>query len=145
MSQYIFDNAAPQTAQRFSSLETLYDPATIRRFEALEVGEGWNCLEVGGGSGSIAAWLARKVGPTGHVLVTDIDPRYLEPVAALGYSQLEIQRHDISSDPLPEGAYDLVHVRLVLVHVPTREQALAKMLVALKPGGCLVVEISTPR
>ncbi len=140
MSQYIFDNAAPQTALRFSSLETLYDPATIGRFEVLGVSEGWNCLEVGGGSGSIAAWLARKVGPTGRVLVTDIDPRYLEPVATLGYSQLEIQRHDISGDPLSEGTYDLVHARLVLVHVPTRVQALAKMVAALKPGGCLVVE-----
>lgn len=55
MSQYIFDNAAPQATQRFNSLEMLFDPVTIRRLEALEIGEGWNCLEVGGGSGSIAA------------------------------------------------------------------------------------------
>jgi len=140
VSQYIFDNAAPQAAQRFNSLEMLFDPATIHRLEALEVGEGWNCLEVGGGSGSVAAWLAGRVGPSGRVLVTDTDPRHLAPVAALEFTQLEIQRHDISSDALPEGAYDLVHARLVLVHVPARLQTLAKMTAALKPGGWLVIE-----
>jgi ubiquinone/menaquinone biosynthesis C-methylase UbiE len=140
VNQYIFDNAAPQAAQRFTSLEVLYDPSTIRHFEAVGIGEGWHCLEVGGGSGSIAAWLAGRVSPTGHVLVTDIDPRHLTSVASLGYPQLEIQRHDIGSDPLPKEAYDLIHARLVLVHVPAREPALTKMAAALKPGGWLVVE-----
>jgi ubiquinone/menaquinone biosynthesis C-methylase UbiE len=140
MSQYLFDNAAPQSARRFCSLETLYDPGTIHYLEALGIGVGWQCLEVGGGSGSIAVWLAQRVGATGQVLVTDIDPRPLAAVAALGYPQLTVLRHDIGGDPLPEGAYDLVHERLVLIHVPTREQALTKLVAALKPGGWLVVE-----
>ena len=28
---------------------------------------------------------------------------------------LEVLRHDVTRDPLPEGAFDLVHVRLALV------------------------------
>ena len=83
MSSYIFDNAAEEpTTQRFASLEALYDPRTIRFLEATGVGPGWRCLEVGGGSGSIAAWLADRVGGAGHVLVTDIDPRFLAGLAA---------------------------------------------------------------
>lgn len=144
MDHYIFDNAAPQATQRFISLEGLYDPATIRYLEACGVGAGWRCLEVGGGGGSIAAWLAQRVGPTGHVLVTDIDPRHLTVIAALEYPQLTVQQHDIATDSLPEQAYDLIHARLVLVHVPTHEQALAKLVTALKPGGWLVIEDFDP-
>ncbi|WP_433984037.1 methyltransferase domain-containing protein [Tunturiibacter empetritectus] len=81
--------------------------------------------------------LAARVGPAGHVLVTDIDPRFLESLQALN---LEVRRHDIATDPLPEAAFDLVHSRLVLLHLPEREKALARMVAALKPGGWLVDE-----
>ncbi len=144
MSRYIFDNAAQQTARRFGSLETLYDPRTIRFLEATGVGEGWHCLEVGGGSGSIARWLSDRVGPTGRVLVTDIDTRHLDALAELGRPNLELQRHDIGVDPLPENTFDLIHERLVLIHVPGRRQALGRLVAALKPGGWLVVEDFDP-
>jgi trans-aconitate methyltransferase len=36
--------------------------------------------------------------------------------------------------------FDLVHARLVLVHVPDRARALATMVAALRPGGWLLVE-----
>lgn len=140
MSQYIFDNAARQTNQRFSSLETLYDPWTISHLEATGVGPGWQCWEVGGGGGSIAAWLAQRCNSGGYVLVTDIDERYLVESAALSQSTIEIKRHDIVADPLPARSFDLIHERLVLFHVPAREQALERMVAALKPGGWIVIE-----
>ena len=58
---------------------------------------GWRCLEVGGGSGSIANWLADRVGDTGSVVVTDIDPRFLNRSPR---RNVEVRRHDISTDPL---------------------------------------------
>jgi ubiquinone/menaquinone biosynthesis C-methylase UbiE len=141
LSQYIFDNAAQlQANQRFSSLETLYDPWTISHLERTGVGPGWHCWEVGAGGGSIAAWLAQRCGPSGYVLVTDIDERFLVESAALHQPMIEIQRHDIVADPLPARSFDLIHVRLVLFHVPAREQALARMVAALKPGGWIVIE-----
>jgi SAM-dependent methyltransferase len=140
MSTYIFDNAGEPTGQRFNSLETLYDSWTIRHLQTTGIGAGWQCWEVGGGGGSIAAWLAERCGPTGHVLVTDLDPRFLVESAALAQPQIAIQRHDIGSDPMPAQRFDLVHARLVLIHVPARELALERMITALKPGGWLVVE-----
>jgi ubiquinone/menaquinone biosynthesis C-methylase UbiE len=140
MSNYIFDNAAPQASQRFASLETLYDPWTIRHLEATGIGSGWQCWEIGAGGGSIARWLGEHCGPTGHVLVTDIDPRFLVELAPLDHAPLSIQRHDIGSDPLPTEPFDLIHARLVLIHVPAREQALERLMTALKPGGWLVIE-----
>jgi SAM-dependent methyltransferase len=140
MSQYLFDNAAPQAAQRFESLRSLYDPITTCHLETVGVREGWRCLEVGGGGGSIAAWLARRVGERGHVLVTDIDPRYLAPLEAPGLPSLTIQRHDVERDSLPTAAFDLIHARLVLSLLPTAEEALRKLVRALAPGGWLLIE-----
>lgn len=145
MSGYIFDNAAEQpTSQRFASLEALYDPRTIRFLLATGIGPDWRCLEVGGGSGSIAVWLADRVGDTGHVLVTDIDTRFLAALAMTGRPNVEILRHDVGTDPLPEDAFDLIHARLVLIHVPTAPAALTRLAAALRPGGWLVVEDFDP-
>src|SRR5882724_8873761 len=114
-STYLLDNAAPETPARFDALSAMYDPSTIQHLVNCGVGPGWHCLEVGGGSGSIASWMAARVGPTGHVLVTDLDPRFLEKLEA---SNLEVRRHNIVSDPLPEATFDLIHARLVLIHLP---------------------------
>jgi SAM-dependent methyltransferase len=71
------------------------------------------------------------------VLVTDIDTRFLQTVKR---PNVEIRRHNIVTDALPEGVFDLVHSRLVLLHLPERDQALRRMIAALKPGGWLVDE-----
>jgi SAM-dependent methyltransferase len=136
-SVYALDNTAREASARFDALGAMYDPGTIRHLEQVGVTTGWRCLEVGGGGGSIAAWLAVRVSPAGHVLVTDINPRFLESLEA---PNLEVRRHDIVNDPLPEAAFDLVHSRLVLLHLPEREKALARMIASLKPGGWLVDE-----
>jgi ubiquinone/menaquinone biosynthesis C-methylase UbiE len=142
MTEYIFDNAAPQVARRFDALAALYDPMTARHLKVLGVTDGWHCLEVGGGSGSVAAWLARRVGPTGRVVVTDIDPRHMDALQEPGLANVEVRRHDITADPLEDEAFDLVHARLVLSHLPAlaRREALGRMVAALRPGGWLVVE-----
>ena len=109
MSTYVLDNASEQTGQRFASLEACFDPVTIRQPREMGVNPGWMCLEVGGGGGSIARWLGEKVGADGHVVVTDINPRWLDIQAA----NVELRRHDIVSDELPEHAFDLIHVHHV--------------------------------
>jgi hypothetical protein len=43
MSNSIFENAALQAGQRFTNLEMLYDPWTIRHLEATGIGAGWQC------------------------------------------------------------------------------------------------------
>lgn len=93
MTRYVLDNASEQTGQRFTSLETCFDPVSIGQLEQIGVAEGWSCLEVGGGGGSIARWLSRRVGPSGNVLVTDINPRWLDA----GSSNIELRRHDITA------------------------------------------------
>jgi 2-polyprenyl-3-methyl-5-hydroxy-6-metoxy-1,4-benzoquinol methylase len=137
VSAYLLDNAGKEAPARFDALSAAYDHHTIRHLLNRGVTEGWHCLEVGGGGGSISLWLADRVGPNGHVVATDIDPRFLEPLKA---KNLEVQRHNIATDSLPQSAFDLIHARLVLIHVPEREQVLARLVAALKPGGWLIEE-----
>ena len=73
--EYALDNSAVEAVERFSALHELFDAGTIRHIEERGITRGWHCLEVGGGGGSIAAWLSRRVGPTGRVVVTDINTR----------------------------------------------------------------------
>jgi SAM-dependent methyltransferase len=136
-SGYALDNAAAEAGERLAALSELFDAGTIRHIKERGITSGWHCLEVGGGGGSIAWWLSLRVGPSGRVLVTDIDTRFLDRLKA---SNLEIRRHNIVTDPLPEGAFDLVHARLVLMHLPERDAVLASLTKALKPGGWLVDE-----
>ncbi len=131
------DNASPQTGIRFSALAQIFDPGTVRHLTELGVREGWRCLEIGGGAGSIANWLCESVGPDGQVLATDIDTRFLE---RLQNGNLEVRRHNITSDPLPQSMFDLVHTRLVLVHLLEREAVLERLMAALKPGGWILAE-----
>ena len=136
-SDYMLANKGKEAPIRFAALAAIYDPQTIRHLETLGVARGWRCLEVGAGSGTIAKWLADRVGPTGHVLVTDVDTRFLEPLRG---PSLDVRAHDIRSDPLPDAEFDLIHTRLVLMHVRERDTALARMVSSLKVGGWLLVE-----
>jgi SAM-dependent methyltransferase len=90
-----------------------------------------------GGGGSIAEWLSRQVGPTGYFLSTDINTRFLD---ALRAPNLEVRCHDIAADEPPAEAFDLVHTRAVLMHLPQPAKALHHMVASLKPGGWLLAE-----
>ncbi|WP_218003922.1 methyltransferase domain-containing protein [Nocardia pneumoniae] len=79
---------------------------------------------------------------TGRVLATDIDTAWASEAAR---GVVEVLRHDVGRDEPPEsGGFDLVHARLVLVHVTDREQALRAMVASLRPGGWLLVEDADP-
>jgi SAM-dependent methyltransferase len=85
----------------------------------------------------VARWLAERVGPGGRVLATDLDLRFVEDG---GHRNLDFRRHDILTDPLEEGTFDLVHERALLVHLPERKRALERMVAAVRPGGWVVAE-----
>lgn len=134
---YVFDNNGRHAEARYRALSELYDARTIQHIKTLGIEEGWSCLEVGGGGGSIASWLCSQVGDNGRVLATEIDPGFLR---TLPFSNLEVRRHDIQSDVLPKQEFDLAHTRLVLMHLPEREAALKKLIASVKPGGWLLIE-----
>jgi len=139
---YLLDNAAAAAGARFTAFGALFDPSTFRHMAALGLDPGWRCWEVGAGGSSVVRFLADQVGPEGYVLATDIDVSWAE--AAASGPPVEVRRHDVAADPGPEGEFDLVHARLVLVHVTDRRAAFDAMVAALRPGGWLFIEDADP-
>jgi ubiquinone/menaquinone biosynthesis C-methylase UbiE len=136
-SRYLLDNSDSIAEHRMKALARLYDSASQRALTTAGIAPGWHCLEIGGGGGGIARWMAERVGVLGSVLCTDLDPRHIAPSEL---PNLHVVRHDAVHDELPEGKFDLAHARLVLVHIPERAAVLEKMVAALKPGGWLLIE-----
>jgi SAM-dependent methyltransferase len=134
---YLLDNAQEQAAQRMRVLPRLFDAPTQRALSAAGIAPGWDCLEVGGGGGTVARWMAERVAPGGTVLCTDLDPRL---IGGATQPNLRIVRHDIVRDAMPDARFDLIHARLVLMHIPERAAVLERLVNALKPNGWLVIE-----
>jgi len=126
----------------YATLAALLDATTFAHLERLGIAEGWQCWEVGAGATSVPTWLAQRVGPSGYVLATDIDPSFLQ---STGSPPFEVRRHDILLDPAPTQTFDLVHARLLLEHLPDPDVALARMANALRPGGWLLIESADPQ
>ncbi|MFB6394184.1 class I SAM-dependent methyltransferase [Polymorphospora lycopeni] len=131
---YAYDNDHPAAPNQLASLAALLDDVTIGRLAHLDL-RGRRCLEIGAGGSAVPAWLAEEVGPGGHVFATDIRPAFIPR-----HPRLTALAHDIATDPVPKPPYDLIHARLVLMHLPQRERILARLADALTPGGVLCVE-----
>ncbi|MDR7300824.1 class I SAM-dependent methyltransferase [Haloactinomyces albus] len=137
MGNYVFESDDTLTRRHLGALEGAFDAVSIRRLDESGVRAGWKCLDAGAGSGSIARWLADRVGSSGEVVATDTDLRLLEGVQG---GNIRVLEHDLTRDPLPEAEYDLVHARLLLILLTERDRVLDRLIGALKPGGVLVLE-----
>jgi len=138
MTEYVLPRRGAEEleARRLELVAQYHDPFTLRALDAIGVAEGWRCLDIGAGAGAVTRLLAERVGATGRVLATDLDTRLLEPLAD---DRIEIRRHDLLADPLREGDFDLAHARLVLLHLPSRIEALRRLAAAVRPGGWVAI------
>jgi SAM-dependent methyltransferase len=136
-AHYAFPHAGADESRRLDLLAERLDPVTKRRIGRLGLAPDVRCLEIGGGRGSIARWLCEHVASQGQVTVTDLDTGFLSELAL---PNLTVLRHDVRTDDFPQGSFDLVHVRAVLMHIPDRMAALRRMASWLAPGGWLVAE-----
>jgi ubiquinone/menaquinone biosynthesis C-methylase UbiE len=134
--EYVLSKDFAGEHERLQLLEAHVDPLSIAAIEAAGIGPGSRCLEVGAGAGSIARWLAQRVGDGSLVCAIDIDTRLLTPLADEG---ITVMRHDLLVDDFPARSFDLVHARAVLEHIPAREDALDRIVEWLAPDGALVL------
>src|SRR5437764_9065370 len=136
MSTIILADRAERTAERLESIEAHLDAITIRQLEAVGVLPGWSCLELGRGSGSTARWLAGHVGPSGRVVVTDVDASGL----ADEHPNVEVKPRALAACAFGPGAFALTRERLVLPAHGRRYRSLYEMIDALEPGGWVLLE-----
>ena len=125
-------------------------PATERMLDLAGVTTGSRVLDVAAGAGEQTLRAARRAGPSGHVLTTDISPAILEYAARdardAGLANVATRELDGESvEQLPPGSFDSVISRVGLIYFPDRQKALAGMRHVLKPGGRVgVIVYSTP-
>lgn len=143
--------AAAEAWDRWSPLLARWlGPATDAMLDAAGVVPGARVLDIAAGAGEQTLLVARRAGPTGHVLATDISPtilRYAKAaadragLANVDTRELDGERHDL----LPAASFDAAVSRVGLIYFPDQQRALAGIRHALRPGGRFAAVVySTP-
>jgi SAM-dependent methyltransferase len=111
--------------------------------DALGIQPGQTVADVGAGAGYISLRLARRVGPKGKVLATDLQTQMLQLLIAnaraAGVKNIKPIRCTASDPKLPAGEVDLVLMVDVYHECSNPEATLKGVRRALKPGGRLVL------
>lgn len=110
--------------------------------EATGVRRGMHVLDLAGGTGDLARLFAECVGPTGSVLLTDINGAMLaagrDKLLDRGLAVPAVQC-DAEKLPFRDRSFDCVSIAFGLRNVTHKEQALAEMARVLRPGGVAAV------
>jgi SAM-dependent methyltransferase len=122
------------------TLEEWLGQATETMLDMAEVGPGSRVLDIAAGAGGQTIVAAKRVGPSGYVLATDISSNILqfasETARQEGLGNVETRVMDGESlEELEEESFDAVISRVGLIYFPDQQKALTGMRRALKPGG----------
>jgi SAM-dependent methyltransferase len=130
--------------ERLRAQARVWEEATGRLLDQVELGPGARCLDAGCGPGETMRQLAQRVGPGGEVIGVDADAalgaQAIDMLHGAGHRQCSFAALDLESDePIPGAPFDLVYARLLLLHVSDPVAVLGRLWNAVGPGGHLVV------
>ncbi len=122
------------------TLGTWLGPATERMLDLAGIEAGHHVLDVAAGAGEQTVTAARRVGPTGRVLATDLSPNILEfaarAAADAGHDHVETRAIDGEQlHELPAESFDAAISRVGMIYFPDQRRALEGIASTLKPGG----------
>ena len=131
--------SSEQERQRLASQGDLLRPAMQRLFQAAGIGPGTRVLDCGSGGGDVSVIVAEMVTPTGRVLGIDRDAAQVEAanrrVNDLGLTNVRFEAADLAS--APDGPFDAIVGRLVLMYQPDPEAVLRTLADRLVSGGVM--------
>lgn len=135
-----WDNAAEAWYNWGTLLSRWLGHATEVMLDMAGVNEGKRVLDVAAGAGEQTLAAARRVGPSGAVLATDLSPAILEYARSAarlaGFDNVETQVVDGEAlDSLEAEPFDAVISRVGLIYFSDQQKALTGMRNQLKPGG----------
>ena len=121
------------------TLEDWLGETTTLMLDAAGITIGSTVLDVAAGAGGQSLAAARRIGPSGQVLATDISPAILQyaatAAAAAGLTNVRTRELDGEQLDVDPAAFDAVISRLGLIYFPDQPGALAGQYRALRPGG----------
>ena len=121
------------------TLQQWLGEATNVMLDMAGVGTGQRVLDVAAGAGEQTLVTAKRVGPSGYVLATDISSNVLDfalnAARQAGLENVETKVMDGENLEVPEGSFDAVVSRVGLIYFPDQHKALTGMKRVLKPGG----------
>lgn len=135
-----WENAADAWHRWAPLLSSWLGPATQAMLDMAAVAPGSRVLDVAAGAGDQTLLAARRVGPSGRVLATDISPAILAHAARVAQQaglsnvqtlELDGERHA----ELPPASFDAASSRVGLIYFPDQQRALEGIRQALRPGG----------
>lgn len=129
-------------ARRLRLVNDAYGPASHAMLRKCGIREGARVLELGCGTGQMTAWLAEQVGPGGTITAVDRSADQLEFAQRHCGDRpwVSFQQADAADTGLAAHGFDLVFIRLLLMHVPEPERVIAHARELLRPGGVLACE-----
>jgi SAM-dependent methyltransferase len=140
-----WDIAAPGFKDWGLVLGPELQPVSDRMMELADIQPGQRVLDVATGPGEPAFTAARRVGPSGHVIATDLAPQMLalgrEWAAALGLQNIDFREMDAEAPDLPENSFEIVLCRFGLMYLPNPQVALERLHQLLVPDGRLVAAV----
>jgi SAM-dependent methyltransferase len=137
-------NTAASGWKRWSPLiEKGAAPVSERLLELASVAPGQSVLDVATGYGEPALTAAKRVGPEGEVVATDIAAEMLEfgreRAAAAGLENVRFVETDAASLDFSEGSFDAGLSRWGIIFEPEPEAAAARIRTFLKPGARMAI------
>jgi len=135
-----WDSAAEAWHRWGPLLSSWLGAATEQMLDQARIGRGSRVLDVAAGAGEQTMSIARRVGPAGEVLATDISPEILRYVArrAADEGHTHVRTRELDGeclDELAEASFDAVVSRVGLIYFPDQHRALRGMHRALRTGG----------
>jgi SAM-dependent methyltransferase len=139
---YWNDKAAVTWTTFQEHIDTALAPLTAVALDAAAPATGERVIDVGCGCGATVLELARRVGPTGHVLGLDVSERMSararERIAAAELGNAKVIVHDAASYAFPRDGANLLFSRFGVMFFADPEAAFANLRLAMRPGGRLL-------
>lgn len=142
MDSYVMSRTTGE-AQRLDIQAAMYGPHTEHLLRLAGIGPGMRVLDVGCGPGDVTMRAARLVGPTGHVIGVDADPKMVaaarQRAELAGVHNVTFTEAQIPDIPL-DGFVDAITGRLILMHLTDPAAAIRALRSFVRPGGIITFQ-----
>ena len=134
----------PSELERLRLQSRVWEPSGRELLTKLGAGSGLRALDVGCGALGWLRILSEWVGPSGHVVGTDVDQHLLDAARSFleveGIGNVELAVDDLFDSKLEPESFDLVHARYVIAPLGRGREQVQSHRRLVRPGGSLVLE-----